>query len=148
MLPPLVDRSVEIFLSTKTLKEIFNAFLQSLISRLDFAVAINLLLLTVTDRSYISFNRSSISAFESSFLFPFEDTYTSTFVSAAVFTPVTEMLPPEVCTSLLFTNYSVFRLLAGFAIAAFIACELTTRIVIISAQTPADANTHQDIPIR
>src|SRR5688572_2056794 len=103
MLPPLVDRSVEIFFSTKTLKEILKPFFQSIFLCFGFAVAVNLLLLTDTVRSYSS-NRLAISSFEISFLPLFEEIYTSTFVSAAEFTPVTEILPPDVCTSVLFTD--------------------------------------------
>src|SRR5262249_8698140 len=57
ILPPLVSRSVETFFGTNTLKEIFNAFFQSLILSLDLAVAVSLPLAAETLRSYISFKR-------------------------------------------------------------------------------------------
>src|ERR1043166_3892466 len=68
ILPPLVDRSVETFLGTNTLKEIFNAFFQSVIFSLSLAVAVSLLLATEISRLYLSFNRCWISSFVSSLL--------------------------------------------------------------------------------
>ena len=47
MLPPLVLRSEEIFLGAKTLKEIFNVFLQFDILFFCFAMAINCWLVAV-----------------------------------------------------------------------------------------------------
>ena len=82
MLPPLVERSVETFLGTKTLKEIFRAFFQSLIFSLCLAIAVTLLFATETFRVYFSFSLCCISSFVSSLLL-FEVIYTSTRASVA-----------------------------------------------------------------
>src|SRR6185436_8109309 len=97
ILPPLVDRSVETFLGTNTLKEMFSAFFQSVIFSLSLAVAVTLLFATETFRLYFSFNLCWISSLVSSLLL-FEVIYTSTRASVAA-TPETEILPPDVSTS-------------------------------------------------
>src|SRR3982750_4501923 len=71
MLPPLVERSVDTFFGTYALKDIFSARFQSLIFDFGLAIAVTLLLLTDTVRSYFSSSLSLISSLVRSLpLFP------------------------------------------------------------------------------